>query len=286
MTLDLSKLPAPDVVETLDFETEFAAMLARYQLLMGDQWTALLESDPIMKLLEQVAYETVTLRARINAAAKAVLLAKARGADLDNVLALLDAKRLDGELDDAFRERGRLAPYGFSTAGPGRAYEYHARSAHDDVLDVGVDSPEPGVVRVVVLSRAGDGTPSDSVLAAVRSALNAEDIRPLNDTVLVLPGQVVPWSLQAVLSFPSGAATEPSQAAALAAAQAYASAQKRLNRPIRRSMLLAALAVAGVSDVELLSPSADIEADSQAAPYCTAIELTAEIETLAAGGGT
>ncbi|MCO8167869.1 baseplate J/gp47 family protein [Pseudomonas sp. 21LCFQ02] len=276
--LDLSKLPVPDVIETIDYETEFAAVLERYRVLMGDDWTATVQSDPVMKLLQDVAYEKITLRARVNAAAKAVLLASANGADLDHVLSLVGAERLDGESNDAFRERGRLAPYGFSTAGPGNAYRYHALSAHDDVLDVWVDSPEPGVVRVTVLSRSGQGVPGDEVLAAVRERLNAEDVRPLSDTVLVEPAQVVLWELIATLHFPSGAATEPAVAAAHVAAEAYATASRRLNRPLRRSMLIAALGVSGVIDVELSSLADDIPAGVQVAPFCTAIKLTSVVD--------
>ncbi|MNR64790.1 hypothetical protein D3C85_1875520 [compost metagenome] len=70
----------------------------------------------MVKLLEEVAYERMTMRARINDAARSVLLASAKGSDLDHVLALLDAKRLVGESADDYRERGRQAPYGYSTA--------------------------------------------------------------------------------------------------------------------------------------------------------------------------
>lgn len=271
--LDLSKLPVPDVIETIEYESEFSAVLERYQSLMGDQWDALLESDPAMKLLELVAYEKITLRARINAAARAVLLASSGGSDLDGVLALLDVARLEGELDPAFKARGRLAPYGFSTAGPFKAYEYHALSAHSDVRSVWVDRPTPGVVRVTVLSRVGDGVPAEEVLTAVRAALNAEDVRPLNDTVLVEPAYVIPWVLSARLHFASGAAYEPVMLAAQDAASAYALAQHKIRTPIKQSMLIAALGLAGVTDVELLSPVQDIEAQLQGAPYCTSILL-------------
>lgn len=276
--LDLSKLPVPDVIETIDYETEFAAVLERYRVLMGDEWTATLQSDPVMKLLQDVAYEKITLRARVNAAARAVLLASSGRNDLDHVLSLVGAERLEQEQDDAFRERGRLAPYGFSTAGPGNAYRYHALSAHDDVLDVLVDSPQPGLVRVTVLSRSGQGVPTDEVLTAVRERLNAEDVRPLSDTVLVEPARVVLWELLATLHFPSGAATEPAIVAAQAAAEAYAMASRRLNRPLRRNMVIAALGVDGVVDVELLSLASDIEAGVQVAPFCTRIQLTSVVD--------
>ena len=271
--LDLSKLPVPDVIETLDFEGQYQTILARFRVARGDQWSAALESDPVVKEFELFAYEVVTLRARINAAARAVLLASSTRNDLGGVLALLGAERLDGEQDDAFRERGRLAPYGYSTAGPNKAYEYHARSAHGDVRGARVDSPSPGVVRVTVLSGVDAGVPSEEVLAAVRLALSAEDIRPLNDTVQVDAAHAIPWQLTARLHFASGAAHEPSLQAALEAVSTYAQAQHKLNTTVRRNMIIAALGVAGVSDVELLSPAADIEAVPQGAAYCTGIVL-------------
>ena len=271
--LDLSKLPVPDVIETLDFETEFAERMQLFRDAMGDQYTAAFESDPVVEQIQLFTYEVLNLRARINAAARAVLLASSAGADLDGVLALLDAKRLDDELDDAFKARGRLAPYGYSTAGPLKAYEYHALSAHENVRSVRVDRPIAGVVRVTVLSRIGDGVPADDVLAAVRAALNAEDVRPLNDTVLVEGAFVIPWTLHARLHFPSGAAYEPVMLAAQAAAEAYALAQHSVNTPVRESKLTAALGLSGVADVELLTPVADIPAQLQGAPYCTGIVL-------------
>lgn len=271
--LDLSALPVPDVIETLDYETAYAERLQRFMDAMGDQYSAPLESDPVVKLLELYTYEVLMLRARINSAAKAVLLASSAGNDLDGVLALLDAGRLEGELDAAYKARGRLAPYGFSTAGPFKAYEFHALSAHEDVRSVWVDRPTPGVVRVTVLSRVGDGVPSAEVLAAVTVALNAEDVRPLSDTVLVEAAFVIPWALHARLHFASGAAYEPIMTAAQDAASAYALAQHAVNTPVRVSMLTAALGLAGVSDVELVTPVADIDAQLQGAPYCTGIVL-------------
>jgi phage-related baseplate assembly protein len=45
--------------------------------------TLALESEPIVKLLQENAYREVILRQRINDAAKAVMLAYSTGADLD-----------------------------------------------------------------------------------------------------------------------------------------------------------------------------------------------------------
>ena len=63
--IDLSQLPAPDVVETLDYEAILADwradFLARYP-----QFSAFVESDPAIKLLETGAYRDAVL---LNAAA-------------------------------------------------------------------------------------------------------------------------------------------------------------------------------------------------------------------------
>ena len=92
--IDLSQLPAPEVVEPLDFESIYQDLLATFRALMGDGWTAPLESDPVVKLLELCAYREVQLRARINDAARSVLLAYAVGADLEQLAANVNVSRL------------------------------------------------------------------------------------------------------------------------------------------------------------------------------------------------
>lgn len=82
-TVDLASLPAPEVLEPLEFEAVYAEELADFRAYMGDQWNAALESDPVVKLLEQAAYRRMQNRARVNSAAKALLLAYAEGSDLD-----------------------------------------------------------------------------------------------------------------------------------------------------------------------------------------------------------
>jgi hypothetical protein len=74
--IDLSQLPAPDVVETLDFETILAERKATLiSLYPEDEQEAVartltLESEPLVKYLEENAYREVILRQRINEAAK------------------------------------------------------------------------------------------------------------------------------------------------------------------------------------------------------------------------
>ena len=91
--IDLSSLPAPDVVEALDYETILDAM--KQDLVARDpSFSALLESDPAMKVLEVAAYRELNLRQHINDSARAVMLAHATSADLDNLAANLNVQRL------------------------------------------------------------------------------------------------------------------------------------------------------------------------------------------------
>ncbi|MCW2267775.1 Baseplate J-like protein [compost metagenome] len=154
--IDMSLLPPPEVVETLEFETLYQNVLADFRLQMGEQWTAQLESDPIVKLLELAAFQKMLGRARVNDAAKASLLAYAKGADLDNRAADFGVQRLTitpadpdalppvhavMEDDDALRYRTRLSLEALSVAGSRGAYEFHGLSASANVASVSVDSP-------------------------------------------------------------------------------------------------------------------------------------------------
>src|SRR5205085_7051294 len=171
-SVDLSRLPAPTVVEQLSFETILAEMIADIQARMPE-FDATVESDPAVKILQVAAYRELLNRQRFNDRARGVMLAYATGSDLDQLAALVGVTRLVIqeenavlglpqilEPDDALRQRVVLAPESFSVAGPELAYVFHARSAHADVLDASAISPVPGEVIVTVLSRTGDGTAS------------------------------------------------------------------------------------------------------------------------------
>ena len=107
--VELSALPAPQVLEDLDFEDIFQDDLAAFRSHMGENWDALLESDPVTKLLEVGAYRKLLNRARVNDAAKASLLAYARGTDLDNRAADFNVTRLTLTAADPDAVSPRLA---------------------------------------------------------------------------------------------------------------------------------------------------------------------------------
>ncbi|WP_318378252.1 baseplate assembly protein [Enterobacter sp.] len=294
--IDLSQLPAPDVVEELDYESILAGRKATLiSLYPGDQQDAIartlaLESEPLTKFLEENAYREVIWRQRVNEAARAVMLAYAQNSDLDVMAANNNTERLiiapaDAttlpptpavmESDTDLRLRAQQAFEGLSVAGPTGAYEYHGRSADGRVADISVVSPTPASVTITVLSREGDGSAGADLLAAVENALNAEDVRPVGDRVTVQAATIVPYQIDAKLFFYPGPEAEPIRQAAEQQLQDYISSQRRLGRDIRQSAIYAALHVEGVQRVELTAPAADIVLDKHQASYCTRYRITA-----------
>lgn len=98
--IDLSQLPAPQIVDVPDFETLLAERKAEFVALHPkDEQEAVirtleLESEPVTKLLQENAYRELLLRQRINEAAQAVMVAYAMGGDLDQLAANYNVKRL------------------------------------------------------------------------------------------------------------------------------------------------------------------------------------------------
>lgn len=290
MSIDLSLLPPPSVVEPLDFETILATIKADVLAVAPELADVLaLESEPATKLCEVFAYRELLLRARINNAAKATMLAHAEDTDLDNLAALFGVQRLPDEKDDRLRRRTQLSLESYSTAGPTKSYLYHALSVSSDVLDAFVDSPAPGAVRIVILAVPSDdyphGVPSQALLDATYSAVSAEDVRPLTDAPLTVAAQVIFYSVAASLVCLPGVGQAAVIQAAIEAVTAYVNDQFRLGYDITVSGLKAALRRPGVARVNLTSPAlpaaeSDDEQDvlvavsGWQAAFCTSITVT------------
>lgn len=253
---DLASLPTPAVIEPLSFETIFAQLQTEFQSRYPD-YSALLASDPAVKLLEVAAYREVLLRNRINAAAKASLLAFATGSDLDHLAAFYGVTRLDDEPDEALRLRTRARIIGFANAGGAAHYRYWALSASPDVADVEVDSPEPGRVRISVLAKGEDETVPDAVLEAVRAVVLRDDIRVLTDTVEVVAAELIAVSVSAQVWLYPDTPIEVVQAIEDVFASTVA-AHAGLGWDLTRSWVIGQLQRPGVHKVVVHAPLTDI----------------------------
>jgi phage-related baseplate assembly protein len=284
--LDLSRLPAPTVVEALSFEQIYAEILAGLTDRLPS-FDATVESDPVVKLLQVVAYRELIIRQRFNDRALQVMTAYATGANLDQLGAIVGVARLlitaadparglpaIYETDDALRRRIVLAPESFSVAGPESAYVFHALSADPTIADATATSPAPGQVRVTLLSALGDGVATPSQLAAVEEVVNGAPIRPLTDQVTVASAVIVPFTVVARLFLFSGPDETVIVSAAQAKLAAYLAAARRLGRDITLSALYAQLHVEGVQRVELIEPAADIIIDRTRATFCAGVNVS------------
>jgi phage-related baseplate assembly protein len=283
--IDLSRLPAPNVIEPLDFETILAEQLADLEE-RDTAFVGLQESDPAMKVLQVTAYRELKVRQRINEAARAVMLAYAMDADLDHLGALMDVPRLQiwpadpdkgtaavMEENEDYRRRIQLAPQGLSVAGPEGAYIFHALSSDGRVRNATATSPSPGHVVVTILSHEGDGTPSQELLDIVAAHLAQDGIRPLTDYVLVQAAQITRYQVQATLYSFSGPDSTVVVAEAQKRMRLYAKDAHQLGRVPTHSGIEAALHVPGVERVTLITPTIDPDISKLRAHYCDDIAI-------------
>ena len=260
---DLASLPTPAVIEPLSFETIFTELQTEFQSRYPD-YSALLASDPAVKLMEVAAYREVLLRNRINAAAKASLLAFATSSDLDHLAAFYGVTRLMDESDEGLRVRTRQRIIGFANAGGAAHYRYWALSASPEVADVEVDSPEPGRVRISVLAKGEADTVPDTVLDAVRAVVLRDDIRVLTDTVEVVPAELIPVTVTARVWLYPDTPMVAFDAIGARFKEALA-AQSGLGWDLTPSWVIGELQRPGVHKVELMSPTVDIRANANQA---------------------
>ena len=293
--IDLKNLPAPKVVQELNYEALLGQRKEKFLSLQENddarqhwQIRLQLESEPVVKLLEENAYLELLLRSRINESAKSVMLAYATGADLDQLGALFGVARLlihaedlttrppisaQYEDDDRYRIRIQMSLEGLTTAGSRASYEFHALSTSAKVKDVDVTSPTAGTVKVVILSTEGKGTANSELISAVEKQLNAEHIPPLTDTVLVESAVILPYEIHATLTLYPSVLESAVMTNVNQAITHYVKKQHALGIDITRSGIFAALHQEGVQNVQLAQPLTDLIVQPNQAAYCTQIQI-------------
>lgn len=259
--VDLSRLPKPQVIETLGFDPIKARLLAKFQELVGEaggSFTALVESDPAYKLIEAFAYEILLLRQNFNERAVSMLLPYATGADLENMAAYFGVARLAGETDERLLRRVQLAPDGYSVAGPESAYIFHALTADVTIADATATMIAPGEVLVSILGETGDGSATPAQIAAVEAVLTHGEVRPLTDFVTVASAEIIPYAVHARLTIAYGPDRSLVLDNARASLDAYLAKRRRIGRLVSATGHAGAIQVEGVETLDQLSPAADI----------------------------
>jgi phage-related baseplate assembly protein len=286
--LDLSLLPPPDVIKTLDYERILAARKARFLSLCPEEeradWAARLEieGEPVLIVLQETSYAILIIDGQYNDAARSNLLPFATGGDLDNLGAFYGVLRMPGESDARFRRRIGVHIAAINGNGTDETYIARALAVDLAVKDAAVISPKAGEVTVAlwISDLAVDATrpPNTSydeanaarhaaVLAQVEAVFAAKDGSMLGVPIRVYEAVPRAVNIAAVIF------REPSAPVHLveelsARLPDLIRAHAELGRDVSRSRILSWLHVEGVSRVELHVPSIDapIPADGYAAP--------------------
>ena len=200
----------------------------------------------------------------------------------------------DVEGADAYRVRIHQSPSKFSVAGPGAAYEYWAKTAHQDIIDLAVfrDDPLAGLneaqlesvltvlgidhtamnvadkrtrvanelspSRVNIYPLMKNGTlPDTEILGRVTDILNQNNVRPLTDQVRVAAPEPVAYDLECTYYIASEdiPAIASIQANVAVAVEEYLLWQRsKIKRDINPDRLVQLVKNAGAKRLEIISP--------------------------------
>ncbi|CAP02084.1 putative phage tail protein [Acinetobacter baumannii SDF] len=296
--VDFSQLPPPNLIKELDFEQILAKRKERFISLFPTeqqlQWKEVLEreSEPVTKLLEENAYMELILTNQINQDARALLLAFSSGSDLDHIaISYYGLKRLVitpanpntvpptaavMETDENLKERCILSLSGLNTAGATNAYKFFAKSADGRVADASIISHEDNPCFLDVYITQHDSTnyeASPDLINIVQKALDPEDVRPVGDRPTVHSSKAVPYQIQARLYISQTAENVMLLSVAKKRLEKYVENSKKIGQSIRRSAIYAALHVDGVSRVEILNLTSDIEISRSQHAFCTSLDI-------------
>ena len=267
MALELTALPAPDVLETLDYDTILTDLLSRMRTI-NPNYTNLVEGDPAYSVLQTNAYESVMLRKRVNDAVRAVLATHAIGSDLDNLAALFSLLR-DGKTDKAFRPE--VLNY-LKTISPGSPewYRKYALEANDppkgESLLTGDKIVEarafktctPGQVLVFVQPDTPGAIAVGDVPGQVQEYLREEPHLFMGDTVTVRTIDKKDYALTARIRVVPGFSVADVLSTVQKQANAFVRERKIIGREIPLSDIYATFASDAISEFRLVSPAASI----------------------------
>ncbi|WP_210207726.1 baseplate J/gp47 family protein, partial [Rhodoplanes elegans] len=242
-TLDLSRIGAPTLT-AIDFEATLRARLLDFKArwdaarvknpelpafdVIDDAGNPVTQFDAGVVLAQEFAFGEINVLQAINDHANALRLATSVGADLDHVAITYKATErlvISGtpgsadavlESDDEYRARAQLSDearplFGLTPGG----YEWRVRKLYGDrVKHVRTRKRPAGWLDLIVLARAGDGTPPETLIGDLQAAFDGEAASQSTDIVTVVPARIVPTPVSVKLWVPRG----PDPAAAVAAA--------------------------------------------------------------------
>lgn len=206
------------------------------------------------------------------------------------------------ESNEDLLRRFDLAPYQFHTTGTRQGYKFHALTldarpfitieSEETAVTMRFEFPtdqqpvpvkdaaarmlsaNTGKVEVAILSREQpNGVATQGLITRVGNYLNRDDIAQESDDITVKSATPKNYTINAVCYTDGDPNNDVSQADAVAAGQAFADSEQKLEGRIDRLELGHVLYDLGYSRVELTSPVADVVCGWDEAPYCEEINI-------------
>ena len=182
------------------------------------------------------------------------------------------------ETDDQLRIRIPMAAEGFTTAGSKGAYTFFTRSVSPSIVDVLITNPNPGTVTIYPLMAGGVVTPAETLMA-VYNACSGETVRPVCDTVVVLPPDRITYALNIGLTLYTGVDQATTQAAVTAALLALAETKRsKIGQDLTKNQVIGAAMVPGVFDVNV-NGFTDLTITATQFAHCTGITVNTTATT-------
>jgi phage-related baseplate assembly protein len=125
------------------------------------------------------------------------------------------------------------------------------------VKEANADSPEPGLVRISILSKENGGVVSQDLLESVNNYMQREDVRMLTDTVEVVPCGLIEVNVKAKIILMNSTPPEILDTIKSSFILAF-SKIAGLGISISRAWIISNMFLSGVKDVELITPAEDI----------------------------
>lgn len=291
--IDLSRLPPPQAIEPLDYETLFSAFRARFLAFwesarerdpsLPEYDVGMLETDPVVIVGQAWSYLRLLDRARVNDAIKAVLAPLARGSDLDAVVARQNIVRLEtspgvAETDAQLLNRYLLS-FDKASAGSASRLLYDAYTAWPAMLSAAVNGwavhGRRGEIDVVIAGADGITTPEN--IAVVRNAVTGDSAKPEAIGVSVLAAERLEYTVSQIIRVPVGPDAELVRLEAESRVRAATQDRAMISATVQRDLIAGAAYGVSVIGVEHISPAADVVASPYQIPVCVALNIAVEV---------
>lgn len=297
-----SGVPPLTLIELPDQEALITARMLRFKELwalrdppFGAQYDVEnTEFDPIKINQECIVSFEMNVMTRINQFGRATTLAYAWGDNLDAIASRYPGgvPRLAEETydpatasppeitakDNRYRRRIYLSANALAASGTEESYVFWALTADGNLRDASavVHRARPEaypIVTVTCLSDGPDPAPSTARLLAIRVFLHRPEVKPLTDVIAVAAPDIVRTTYDVGLYLTQPADADFVRAQVEGNLAATVMGHYFLGSDHTRFMIAGACAIAGVQNVNIISPAQDIEVDARTAVLVESVRV-------------